>query len=66
MTTPDAKRRLSAILISDVAGYTRLMGNDEQVTLRTLTSHREIFAQSIEQHERRIVNALCIWQEESL
>ena len=35
MNPTDAKRRLSAILMSDVAGYSRLMGDDEQATLRT-------------------------------
>ena len=38
MEPADAKRRLSAILMSDVAGYSRLMGEDETATVRTLTS----------------------------
>ncbi|MCH8844049.1 MAG: adenylate/guanylate cyclase domain-containing protein [SAR324 cluster bacterium] len=56
MEPTDAKRRLSAILISDVAGYSRLMGEDEQATLRTLTAHREVFAKYISRHEGRVVN----------
>jgi adenylate cyclase len=53
----DAKRRLSAILMADVVGYSRLMGEDEQATLRTLTAHREIFSRHIKQHDGRVVNA---------
>ena len=33
------KRRLSAIVMADVAGYSRLMGDEEQATLRTLTAY---------------------------
>jgi hypothetical protein len=34
------ERRLAAILIADVVGYSRLMGIDEVGTLRQLTAHR--------------------------
>jgi hypothetical protein len=33
------KRRLTAILSADVAGYSRLMGDDEEATVRTLTTY---------------------------
>jgi adenylate cyclase len=33
------QRRLAAILAADVAGYSRLMGEDEEGTLATLTAH---------------------------
>ena len=33
------QRRLAAILAADVAGYSRLMGEDEEGTLTTLTAH---------------------------
>ena len=33
------QRRLAAILATDVAGYSRLMGEDEEGTLATLTAH---------------------------
>lgn len=36
MTTEDFKRRLRAILSADVEGYSRLMGEDEAVTVKTL------------------------------
>ena len=36
------ERRLAAVFAADVAGYSRLMSQDEVGTLRNLTSHREI------------------------
>jgi adenylate cyclase len=36
MTTASAIRRLAAILAADVAGYSRLMGADEEGTLNEL------------------------------
>ncbi len=34
------KRKLAAILSADVEGYSRLMDNDEEATVRTLTAYR--------------------------
>ena len=42
------ERRLTAILSPDVEGYSRLMGEDEEVTLKTLTEHREVMGNLIE------------------
>ena len=42
MTTPDFKRKLTAILHADVKGYSRLMGEDEETTLQTLTAYLEV------------------------
>jgi adenylate cyclase len=50
------ERRLAAIFAADVAGYSRLMGQDEVGTLRTLTAHREIMDKLIEEHGGRIAN----------
>ncbi|HEV2335737.1 MAG TPA: adenylate/guanylate cyclase domain-containing protein [Stellaceae bacterium] len=50
------ERRLSAILAADVAGYSRLMGADEEGTLAALKSHRrEVFDPQIAEHRGRIV-----------
>jgi TolB-like protein len=40
-----------------VYGYSRLMGEDEEATLRTLTSHRKLIDSAIEQHHGRFVNS---------
>jgi adenylate cyclase len=49
-------RRLTAILAADVAGYSRLMGADEEGTHERLKAHlRELVNPKIEQHRGRIV-----------
>ncbi|MBV8357458.1 MAG: adenylate/guanylate cyclase domain-containing protein [Deltaproteobacteria bacterium] len=51
------ERKLTAILCADVYGYSRLMGRDEEATLRTLSSHRKVIDSLIEQHRGRFVNS---------
>lgn len=46
MTAEKFKRKLAAILSADVKGYSRLMGGDEEWTLRTLNTYREVIAVS--------------------
>src|ERR1700704_5579144 len=49
-------RRLAAILAGDVAGYSQLMGADEEGTLRQLKAHRkELIDPKITEHRGRIV-----------
>src|SRR5215469_5416054 len=49
-------RRLAAILAADVAGYSRLMGADEEGTLERLKAHRrELIDPKIAEHNGRIV-----------
>src|SRR5829696_7038945 len=50
------ERKLAAIFAADVAGYSRLMGQDEVGTMRTLTALREVMDQLIAQHRGRIAN----------
>jgi adenylate cyclase len=51
-----ATRRLAAILAADVAGYSRLMGADEEGTLAALKAiRRELADPKVEQHRGRIV-----------
>jgi adenylate cyclase len=57
MNTEGFKRKLTAILSADVAGYSKLMGQDEEATVRTLTAHREMMAKTIEQHRGRVVDS---------
>ena len=50
------ERRLAAILAADVAGYSRLMGLDEEGTLAALKAHRrELVDPQIAEHHGRIV-----------
>src|SRR5579864_2494997 len=51
------ERKLTAILCADVFGYSRLMGDDEEATLRTLSSYRKLIDSLIEQHHGRFVNS---------
>jgi adenylate cyclase len=49
-------RRLAAIFAGDIAGYSRLMGSDEEGTLRQLKAHRkELVDPKITEHRGRIV-----------
>ena len=49
-------RRLAAILAADIAGYSRLMGSDEEGTLRQLKAHRkELVDPKITEHRGRVV-----------
>ena len=49
-------RRLTAILAADVAGYSRLMGADEEGTHERLKAHlRELVNPKITEHRGRIV-----------
>ncbi len=50
------QRRLAAILAADVAGYSRLMGEDEEGTLAALTAHlTELIEPCIGEHRGRVV-----------
>jgi adenylate cyclase len=51
------ERKLTAILCADVHGYSRLMGANEEPTLRTLSSYRKLIDGLIEQHRGRFVNS---------
>jgi len=50
------QRRLAAILSADVAGYSRLMGDDELATVRTLTEYRGVITALVAKHHGRIVD----------
>jgi adenylate cyclase len=55
MTAEIFKRKLTAILSADVKGYSRLMGEDEEATLRSLQEYKKLMASSIQHHRGRIV-----------
>ncbi len=56
MAEARVERRLAAILAADVAGYSRLMGADEEDTLARLKAHRSALVDpKIEEHNGRII-----------
>ncbi len=57
MDTERAKRKLSAILSADVKGYSRLMGEDEVATVRTLKEYRELMSKLIKEYRGRVVDS---------
>jgi adenylate cyclase len=57
MTQENFKRKLTAILSADVEGYSRLMDEDEEATVRTLTAYRNAIANLVKQFRGRVVDA---------
>lgn len=56
MAEERVERRLTAILAADVAGYSRLMGADEEGTLAQLKAHRrELVDHKVEEHHGHII-----------
>ena len=55
MTPDQVKRKLAAILSADVQGYSRLMEEDEEGTIRTLKAYMEVINGFIQQHRGRLV-----------
>jgi len=57
MEEKKAKRKLTAILSADVKGYSHLMQDDEEATVRTITAYREVMTNLIQGHDGRVVDA---------
>src|ERR1043166_5091229 len=51
------ERKLAAIFSTDVAGYSRLMGDDEEATILTLTAYRAIISSLIQHYRGRVVDS---------
>ncbi len=56
MAETPLKRRLTAILAADAAGFSRLMASDEQATLATLDAARAVFRTQIESNQGRVID----------
>jgi adenylate cyclase len=56
-TSVGMERKLAAIFSTDVAGYSRLMGDDEEATIRTLTAYRAVISSLIQHYRGRVVDA---------
>jgi len=57
MATQDFKRKLTAILSADVKGYSRLMREDEEATVRTITTYREVIGTVVQKHRGEVVDS---------
>jgi len=55
--TKDVKRKLRAILSADVQGYSRLMGDDEVATVKTITEYRKTLTSLVNQYHGRVVDS---------
>ncbi len=51
------RRQLRAILSADAAGYSRLMGDDEAATVKTITAYQELMSRLIERHRGQVVDS---------
>lgn len=51
------KRKLTAILSADAVEYSRLMGEDEEATVRTITAYREVLSTLIQQHNGKVLDS---------
>jgi adenylate cyclase len=57
MAEQDFKRKLTAILSADVVGYSLLMRDDEEATVRDLAAHRVLITEIIQHHHGRVVDS---------
>jgi adenylate cyclase len=57
MNTQEYKRKLTAVFSADVAGYSRLMREDEASTVKTLEAYKQAMFSLIEQHRGRVVDS---------
>jgi len=57
MNQESFKRKLTAVMSADVAGYSRLMSEDEAATVKTLETYREVMSSLIKQHRGRVVDS---------
>ena len=57
MELTETTRKLTAVFVADVVGYSRLMGEDPDATVKTLAEYREVFSSLIQFSRGRVVNA---------
>ncbi len=57
MAPDQFKRKLTTILSADVAGYSRLMGEDETATVKALEQYKAVMSELIRQHRGRVVDS---------
>jgi DNA-binding response OmpR family regulator len=57
VASQDMQRQLKAIFSADVKGYSRLMAEDEMLTIHTLKTYRDLIRSYIQDHVGRVVDA---------
>jgi len=57
MTQEGFKRKLTSIFSADVAGYSRLMGDNEAATVKTLENYKQVMFTLIKQHRGRVIDS---------
>ena len=57
MADSGIKRHLKAIFSADVKGYSKLMGDDDESTVTTITKYRKIISDLIKKYEGRVVDS---------
>jgi len=57
MSKEHYRRKLTAILSADVKDYSRLMGDDDAMTVRAITAYREVIAEQVKQWHGRVVDS---------
>ena len=57
MVTQDFKRKLTPVFRPDVAGYSRLIGEDEAATVKTLETYKQVIFSLIKQHRGRVIDS---------
>ena len=66
MTPEKEIRKLTAIKHADVKGYSRLMHEDEQATVRTMTAYRSAITHILRQYRGRVTEGLGMVPEDVL
>jgi adenylate cyclase len=56
MAENQTQRKLTAILSADVKGYSKLMGDDDEATVNTITAYRKVITKLIQNHQGRVVD----------
>ena len=56
MESDPVTRKLTTIMAADVVGYSRLMSEDEETTLRIFRLYRQVIDGLVTRHEGRIFN----------
>src|SRR5450755_1076817 len=53
---PSLERRLATILMADVVGYSKMVGENEERTIEVLRGHRDVFDEILKVHRGRVFN----------